>query len=87
MTPPPNATARSAWRRRCRLRARGRDATAPGRLILVHTEVPEHLAGRGIGGSLVRAALDRAASDHLTIVPRCPFARRWLKNHHATGDL
>ena len=60
--------------------------TAPGRLVLVHTEVPEHLAGRGIGGSLVRAALARAASDHLTIVPRCPFARRWLKSHPETAS-
>ena len=60
--------------------------TAPGRLVLVHTEVPDHLAGRGIGGSLVRAALDRAASDHLTIVPRCPFARRWLKDHPETAS-
>ena len=60
--------------------------TAPSRLILVHTEVPEHLAGRGIGGSLVRAALDRAASEHLTIVPLCPFARRWLKDHPETAN-
>ena len=55
--------------------------TAPGRLVLVHAEVPEHLAGRGIGGSLVRAALDRAVVEDLTVVPRCPFARRWLKDH------
>jgi predicted GNAT family acetyltransferase len=50
-------------------------------LILVHTEVPEALGGRGIAGQLVRAALRRAESDHLTIVPWCPFARRWLKEH------
>ena len=29
-------------------------------LILIHTEVPEQLGGRGIGGRLVRAALERA---------------------------
>ena len=52
-----------------------------GHIFLVHTEVPESLGGRGIGGRLVRAAVLRAESDHLTIVAWCPFARRWLKEH------
>jgi predicted GNAT family acetyltransferase len=50
-------------------------------LVLVHTEVPEALEGQGVGGRLVRAAVDRAARDGLTIVPFCPFARGWLKRH------
>jgi hypothetical protein len=50
-------------------------------LFLVHTEVPEELGGRGIAGRLVRAAVRRAEADHLTIVPWCPYARRWLKEH------
>ncbi|HET9733447.1 MAG TPA: GNAT family N-acetyltransferase [Acidimicrobiales bacterium] len=55
--------------------------TEPGRLVLVHTEVPEHLGGQGVGGRLVRAAVDRAAAEDLTVVPLCPFARRWLGGH------
>jgi hypothetical protein len=51
------------------------------RLVLIHTEVPEELAGHGVGGRLVRASLDRAAREGLTIVPLCPFARRWLGDH------
>ena len=51
------------------------------RLILVHTEVPEKLGGRGIGGQLVRHALERAAAEHLTVVPWCPYARKWLQDH------
>lgn len=51
------------------------------RLFLIHTGVPEALAGRGIGGRLVRAALRRAEAERLTIVPWCPFGRRWLKEH------
>jgi hypothetical protein len=51
------------------------------RIFLVHTEVPESLGGRGIAGQLVRASVRRAEADHLTIVPWCPFARRWLKDH------
>ena len=51
------------------------------RLVLVHTEVPVALEGRGIGGRLVTAAADRAARDGLTLVPLCPFARGWLERH------
>jgi predicted GNAT family acetyltransferase len=60
---------------------------AGDRLTLVHTEVPEALGGRGLGGHLVRAALDRARREGLTVVPWCPFARRWLREHEdeATG--
>ena len=53
----------------------------PGRLVLLHTEVPEALEGQGIGGRLVRAAAERAAAEGLTVVPRCPFARGWLERH------
>jgi uncharacterized protein len=51
------------------------------RLVLIHTDVPSELEGRGIGGRLVVAAIDRAASEGLTIVPLCPFARSWLERH------
>ena len=54
---------------------------ASDRLTLIHTEVPDELGGRGIGGQLVRAAVARAAAEGLTIVPKCPFARRWLRRH------
>lgn len=53
----------------------------PGRLVLVHTEVPGAFRGQGIGGRLVAAAVDRAAQRGETIVPECPYARRWLEEH------
>ncbi len=52
-----------------------------GRMVLIHTQVPEALGGRGLGGELVEAAIDRAVRDGLTIVPLCPFARGWLQSH------
>jgi uncharacterized protein len=52
-----------------------------GRLVLVHTGVPEELEGHGLGGRLVRAALDKAVREQRTLVPLCPFARRWLREH------
>ena len=51
------------------------------RLILVHTEVPEQLGGRGLGGRLVQAGVARAARDGLTLAPWCPYARKWLQDH------
>lgn len=55
--------------------------TRAQRLVLIHTEVPEALGGRGLGGQLVQAAIGKAAHEGLTIVPLCPFARGWLKRH------
>jgi len=51
------------------------------RLVLIHTEVPTELEGRGLGGRLVTAAVERARRDSMTIVPLCPFARGWLERH------
>lgn len=51
------------------------------RLELIHTDVPEELGGRGIGGTLVRAAIEQARREGLTVVPSCPFARHWLDAH------
>jgi predicted GNAT family acetyltransferase len=48
-----------------------------GRLILVHTEVPQQLGGRGLGGQLVQAGVARAVRDGLTLAPWCPYARKW----------
>jgi uncharacterized protein len=49
------------------------------RLVLVHTEVPEELGGRGLGGVLVQHAVDLANAEGLTIRPECQYARAWLE--------
>lgn len=51
------------------------------RLVLVHTGVPDELGGQGVAADLVRAALEVARADGLTVVPLCPFARDWMKEH------
>lgn len=51
------------------------------RIYVEHTEVPAAFRGQGTGGRLVSAALDLARREDLTIVPWCPFARRWLEEH------
>ena len=56
------------------------------RLLVVHTGVPDALGGRGIGGQLVRAAVDHARAEGLTVVPNCPFARDWLRRHPEVAE-
>jgi predicted GNAT family acetyltransferase len=51
------------------------------RMVLLHTGVPGALESHGVGGQLVRAAVGYAASEGLTIVPACPFARDWLERN------
>lgn len=51
------------------------------RLFLLHTEVVDALRGQGVAGQLVTAAVSRAIDDGLTVVPWCPYARRWLHEH------
>jgi predicted GNAT family acetyltransferase len=50
-------------------------------LFMIHTGVPDALAGHGLGGTLVQAALDWAEQDGLTVVPVCAYARKWLTEH------
>lgn len=60
------------------------------RMMLTHTGVPEELSGRGLAGRLVRTAVERAAREGLTVVPWCPYARKWLEDHAdvaATVDI
>ena len=51
------------------------------RRVFVHTEVPEPLEGQGVGGRLVRAALDQTIADGLGIFPVCPFVASFIRRH------
>jgi uncharacterized protein len=55
------------------------------RLFLIHTEVPDALAGHGVAGQLVQAAVDWARRDKLIVIPWCPYARKWLQEHPGTA--
>lgn len=44
-------------------------------MIIEHTEVSEELAGKGVGLQLVSNAVDYARTNHLKIIPLCPFAK------------
>ncbi len=59
----------------------------PGIITLIHTEVPETLAGRGIGSRLARHVLDSARGDGLKVVPLCPFIAAFMNKHPEYDDL
>ncbi|PVY97477.1 GNAT family N-acetyltransferase [Actinomycetospora cinnamomea] len=63
---------------RADVRRRRGDAPA---IVLVHTEVDEAYAGRGLAGRVVRAVFDAARAEGVAVVPRCPYAQRWLRSH------
>jgi predicted GNAT family acetyltransferase len=52
-----------------------------GRLVLVHTEVPPALGGRGIAGLLAKTAFEFADEAHLRVIPECPFVQTYLARH------
>jgi predicted GNAT family acetyltransferase len=49
--------------------------------VLVHTEVDEAYAGRGLASRVVRAVFDAARGEGVGVVPRCPYAQKWLGSH------
>ena len=44
-----------------------------GVLAMTHTKVPEAYEGKGIGGALVKGALEIVRGENLKIVPMCRF--------------
>ncbi|PZR25434.1 MAG: GNAT family N-acetyltransferase [Azospira oryzae] len=57
------------------------------RLIISHTEVSEVLKGKGAGKQLVAAAVEHARTNHLKILPLCPFARSVFEKVPEFGDV
>jgi len=56
-------------------------------LTLVHTEVPPELGGRGLGGKIVKAALEYAKGQQYKVVSQCPFARKYIERHEEYAEL
>jgi len=54
---------------------------SPGRIVYVHTEVPQNLAGNRLGSRLANAALEYARLQNLSVVPVCPFVAAYIRKH------
>jgi predicted GNAT family acetyltransferase len=63
-------------------RNRGDDVVA-----FLHTEVDPNVQRRGLGSTLVKAALDDARERGLHVVPICPFVEAYARRHPEYADL
>jgi uncharacterized protein len=61
--------------------------TRDGTLILIHTEVPAALAGRGLASHLARTALNLARARGVKVIVRCPFVTEYIARHAEYHDL
>jgi uncharacterized protein len=55
----------------------------PELIAFVHTLIDPRFEGHGLGGRLVRAALDDARAEGLDVLPFCPFVRGYIASHPA----
>ncbi len=56
-------------------------------IMLVHTEVPPQLEGRGIASRLVRAAFEHARANSLDVLPVCSYVSAWTRRHPEVEPL
>ena len=56
-------------------------------LVLVHTEVHEHLRNKGLGSRLVRGTLDDLRANGRSMVPICPFITAFVRDNPEYRDL
>ena len=59
----------------------------PDKIILVHTEVPSELGGRGIGSKLAKGTLDAVRARGLKAEIRCDFLDAYVKKHAEYADI
>lgn len=60
---------------------------APGRRILIHTEVLPAFEGRGVGSALARYIVDAARRDGRRLTVKCPFLASWFERHPEDQDV
>ena len=56
-----------------------------GSVVFTHTETLPEFSGQGLGLELTKAAVADAVSRHETIIPLCPFVRRYLERNDVPG--
>jgi predicted GNAT family acetyltransferase len=52
-----------------------------------HTEIKSAYEGHGLGGRLIRQALDDTRASGLLVDPQCPFVRTFIDQHPEYGEL
>ena len=59
----------------------------PGVVTFIHTEVPEALAGKGVGSKLAKGALDIVRARNEKVIAECPFIAAYIQKHPEMQDL
>jgi predicted GNAT family acetyltransferase len=57
------------------------------RITLLHTEVAPELAGKGLGATLAKGALDFAREKNLKVLVTCKFVKTYIARHPEYQDL
>jgi predicted GNAT family acetyltransferase len=57
------------------------------RIVLIHTEVPQALAGQGVGSRLAHGAFELIRTSGRKAVLRCSFMRGWAAKHPEYNDI
>ena len=58
-----------------------------GARMMPHTEIEEGHEGQGLGGTLVRFALDDIRARGVHVLPMCPFVASFMRGHREYTDL
>ena len=54
---------------------------SPGKIALIHTEVPPVLEGKGVATAIIEKALNYIEQNNLKLVPLCPVVVAYVKRH------
>ena len=59
----------------------------PHAVVLVETDVPPALRGRGVANALAKWAVETAERDGLRVVAACPFVQAYMRRHAPSRAL
>ena len=59
----------------------------PSAVIIIHTETPRALRGRGIASELVKGALELIRADGHKVIAGCSFVVDYLEMHPEYEDM
>ncbi len=58
-----------------------------GEIEFTHTVIDDAYEGQGLGGILVRTALDNVRGDGVQVVATCPFVKKYIQRHDEYAGL
>ena len=57
------------------------------RYSFVHTEIGDEFGGRGLASRLIKDTLDDMRARGMSVLPYCPFVKRYIQRHADYQDL